>query len=73
MIPRPVLWDMVKGRLLIIALLSTISSIPTTRAATIAAGHRLEGLSTPLTPQAIREFVPSLPGYGKLDFGLFSG
>ena len=26
-----------------------------------------------LTPEAQADFVPSLPGYGKLGFGMFSG
>lgn len=27
----------------------------------------------PVTPEAMADHVPSLPGYGKLEFGLYSG
>ena len=34
--------------------------------------HMEQSVSS-LTPEALADYVPSLPGYGKLDFAVFSG
>ena len=44
-------------------------------AGAITSGHKqpLEQSISSLTPDALADYVPSLPCYGKLDFGMFSG